>query len=381
MTPRFMGAVCVIVVCVILSLGLWPFHRPRNDVAWMNQAAGLAFGRYGTVLSSGPLRAARFWTEPGGSIEVWVQPDCWNSATILALYRPEQKLLVALRQSLADLEVVAETRDDSGEGTTRHFYVDNALATALRQKKPVFISVTAGPQGTMVYLDGALTKVVRNFRSPYDAFGSRLILGDSPRQPDSFRGQIRGLAIYQTELNGGQILHHYRNWVQKGRPDLDPDQHNVALYLFNEQTGDVVHNQVGETGDLCIPDSYLVLDKIFLEPFWKEFNFSESYWSGNLKNIIGFVPLGFCFYAYFAVAGPRRQAIPLTFVWGALLSLTIEVLQAVLPTRDSGTTDLITNIIGTWMGMLAYKHIYLLLVNQFRRLGWFAPKSSHGTVV
>jgi hypothetical protein len=381
MNQTFRGAACVIVLCIILSLGLWPFHGPRNDITWMNQADGLAFGKYGTVLSSGPLKAVSSWTDPGASIEIWLQPDRWNSATILALYRPEQKLLVALRQSLTDLELVAEKGDDSDGTTRRHFYVDDAFARALQQKKPLFITVTVGLRGAMVYLNGALARAALHFWIPQDAFSSRLILGDSPRQPDSFRGEIRGLAIYDAELNGDQILHHYQDWVHNGRPDLDQDRHQLALYLFNEKTGSTVHNQASEDGDLHIPESYMVVDKICLEPFWKEFDFSEGYWSGNLKNVIGFVPLGFCFYAYFAVARPPRRALLLTLIWGALVSLTIEVLQASLPTRDSGTTDLITNTIGTWAGVLCYKHIYVVLVGRFPRLGWFAPNSNHGTLV
>ena len=379
MNQKFMAAVCLVVVSITLSLGLWPFHSPKNDVTWMPQG-GLKFGRYGTVIGSGPLKAPRSSSASCGSIELWTQPDHWTSATILAFYRPEERLLVTLRQSLTDLELVAETGDEEDGMKKARLIVDDALAPALRQNQPVFITVTVGPERTMIYVDGALVKAVSRSLIPQDAFLGRLIVGDSPRQPDSFSGQVLGLAIYDTELNRETILQHYRGWIWHGWPDVEQTQLNIALYTFNEKTGAVVHNNARAEGDLRIPEHYAVVDKIWLEPFWREFNFSRSYWSGNLKNIIGFMPLGFCFYAYFAVAGQCSRAVLLTLIGGALVSLAIEVLQGPLPTRDSGTTDIITNTIGTWLGVLCYRRIYLDMARLLPWFGWFAPKSDHGTL-
>ena len=91
-----------------------------------------------------------------------------------------------------------------------------------------------------------------------------------------------------------------------------------------------------------------------MEPFWKEFSLSRSYGSAAVKNIVGFFPLGFCFYPCLLLYRFRRPVL-FTVILGALTSLTIEVLQAYLPTRDSGMTDIFTNTLGAWIGVIAFR--------------------------
>jgi glycopeptide antibiotics resistance protein len=66
------------------------------------------------------------------------------------------------------------------------------------------------------------------------------------------------------------------------------------------------------------------------------------------------VPLGFCFTALFAWINGRQRSWRYTVVLGFLVSLTIELIQAHMPTRFSGTTDLITNTAGTALGAWGY---------------------------
>ena len=366
--PALLGVVCLAVVCVILSLGLWPFHASRNDVAWLRNTNGVKLGRTGNLSSSGLVDLS----DSGRmTMEMWVQPDHWqNSATILSLYRPDRRILFSYRQSLTDLEVAVLRWESPRSFVEReHFYVDG-FVQALHQHKPVFITVTSDPEAIAVYLDGRLAQEVAQFPFPGEVLDSRLIVGDAPRQTDSFRGYIRGLATYATVLNSEQISRHFQSWTRQGAPVIEPEDSNSSLYLFDERTGNIVHNRAAKTGDLIIPAVYTNVDKITLEPFWSEFEWSRSYWSGNVKNVIGFVPFGMCFYPFFLSLGVKRRAALITVLAGALVSLLIEFFQAFLPTRDSGTTDIITNTFGAYIGIMLYRATLSLIRKRFPDENW-----------
>jgi hypothetical protein len=359
----FLDVTCIAVLCVILTLGFWPFHSPRNDVTWLENRNGLRFGRYGTMMSSGAFQMTSAENGQSGSVEVWLQPQrIWVSQTILAFYTPGTPREFSLRQSLADMELNAAVRDAPSSANTARLYVANVF----RRPGRVFVTITSGIRGTAVYINGALARTAQ-FRLFTKEFTGRLVLGDSPRQPDSWSGQFLGLAIYRRELTAAQILRHYQTWTQGERPEIPEDEHNIALYLFNEGAGNVVHNRARSGVDLYIPEKYVVFDKIFLEPFWKEFSMSRSYWGAVLKNIVGFIPFGFCFCACLSAHRVRRAALA-TVILGTLVSVTIEILQAYLPTRDSGMTDIFTNTFGTYLGVIACRAVSPVLAVRFPRL-------------
>ena len=80
-----------------------------------------------------------------------------------------------------------------------------------------------------------------------------------------------------------------------------------------------------------------------------------SYWKDIAVNIFGFIPLGFLFLAYFAIVKQNPRPTMMVVTLGFAISLTIEVAQRFLPTRDSSMMDLMTNTLGTFLGVLLFR--------------------------
>jgi hypothetical protein len=288
------------------------------------------------------------------SLEIWLQPlRVHSSGTILAFYQAERGATTfSLRQSLADLTLQRANKQDSGSAKRGKVYIDDVLSN----QKPVLVTISAGRSGTTVYADGINARKVPNLKLSIQELTGRLIVGNSPVTTDDWSGQLKGLAIYDRELTANEVSEHFRFWTNSAQLDLAKGTGAVALYLFNEGGGSFVHNQIDSATDLLIPERFFVLRAQFLERPWDEFRPDWNYCKDVVINVGGFVPFGFLFYPYFLLLQRSEHPAAVTIVLGFAVSLTIEVLQAFLPTRDSGMTDLITNTLGTAMGVMVFRH-------------------------
>lgn len=345
---RIPRLVCALVLCGILVAGLTPFRRPRNAVTWLGNENGLRFARYGTVWSSGEFHTAGAQNGVSCSIEVWLQPGLADaSSTILDFYTPESPLQFSVHQYRTVLILIRENQTDARRKQVI------GIADVLRPVKPAFITITSGPQKTSIYIDGSLVKPFPLFRMGNDCRG-QLVVGTSPVENDSWTGDLRGLAIYERELTSAEVLRHYVTWTTQGRPSVSGDEKAAGVYTFDEGAGTVVHDADHRGINLSIPVRFSLLHQTFLKPFWKEYTPSRSYWVDIAVNVAGFIPLGFMFFAYWSSVRPIKHPALAAVALGLAVSLTIEVLQSYLPTRTSGTTDLTTNTLGTFLGVKLY---------------------------
>lgn len=370
---KILAIICLGILSVMIVAAFWPFKfHPSNHVTWLSDENGLRFNGGGIVLSSRDFELADSQSTAGLSLEFWLEPSQEKYSTALLSFssrdNPEQ---FRLRQSHDFLLVVQELFATSRHTAARWLWVPHAFQAHKRR----FITISSGQQGTTVYLDGILAESLSTFRIRAKDFSGQFIVGTSPVVYDTWRGKLFGVAVFGRELTATQVAEHYQAWLNR-RTELVQSDHPAALYTFEERSGSVVHNQVISGPDLAIPASFRVPYKPFLKSPWREFYPNQAYVRDVLINIAGFVPLGFFFCLLFSSSEASRKSVIATIILGAVFSLTIEVLQGFIPTRDSGTTDIITNTLGTALGaMLCRSGALEVLLGRLE--SGLSPKASH----
>lgn len=340
------------VLVSILVAGLWPFHAPANHVQWLADGQ-LLFGLHATVMSRGTFDTLGLRGEPC-TIELWLTPSVtWDRRTILAFYAPNHTIPFSLHQFNRDLLVESQPSNAKPNGAGPRLYVKQVFHT----DKAVFITITADGHSTSVYLNGMLARNSEELGLSGSDLVGELVIANSPVDSDSWSGSLRGFGIYRRFFTEAEALAYYQSWTRDGHPPLDASP--SALYIFDQTDGRVVRNRAGHGPDLVIPGKYTILHQAFLQRPWDEYKPGWNYWKNVLFNIGGFVPLGCLLCAYFVLVRGSRQPALLAVIAGATLSITIEVLQGYLPTRDSGMTDILTNTLGAAVGAWLYGAIRL----------------------
>jgi hypothetical protein len=351
---KLLGVICACVLLGILVAGLWPFHTPRNAVSWLGAGNGLLFGKHGSIVSASPFKAGAAQGDNSCSLQVWLKPsriDSGAGGMIAAFYSPETQVTpFALRQWRRGLVLVHEGQGISGKRA--EIYLGDVLSV----QKPVVVTITSGEGGTATYADGRLVKKLANLAISNQELTGQFVIGNSPTTAYSWSGQLKGLAIYDRELSAAEVSQSSADWTEGSHLDSAKREGAVARYLFAEGNGNVVRNEVDSSTNLLIPERFFVLHPEFLERPWDEYRPGWRYWKNIAINVVGFIPLGFFFYPYLSQVRQAKHPASLTIALGLAVSLTIEVLQAFLPTRDSGMTDLITNTLGTAVGVMAFRH-------------------------
>lgn len=361
---KTVAIICFGILSVMTVAAFWPFSFDlTNRVTWLSDENGLNFSRGGIVLSTKGFEFADSKSMASVSLELWLEGSQENySNALLAFSTPANPDQFRLRQSHDFLLILQQPRARSRHMGMTWLWVPHVF----QSHKPRFIAISSGASGTTVYLDGVPAMNSSTFKIDPKGFSGQLIVGTSPTVYDTWRGKLLGLALFGRELKPSQVSDHYQAWLS-GRPKAAGSEQAAALYTFEERAGNVVHNQGISGPDLAIPATFNIPYKPFLKSPWREFYPNEAYLRDTLINIAGFVPFGFFFGMLFSSGQASGKIAVATIVLGTVFSLTIEVLQWFIPMRDSGTTDVFTNTLGTALGVMLYRSGTLEVL--LRRLG------------
>jgi VanZ family protein len=345
---------CALVLAAILTAGLWPFRRYKNQVSWAHDRNGIRFGGRAIVYTPGlPPRSGPAETD-SCAVEIWLQPEAAPEMGVLAGFASAGYSFSLFQERFA-LGLHLHNHALGGPHYSRR------VKDVFRPGETVLIAISSNGKTTNVFVDGVLTQsidfplVARNLHGEF--------------QSRDWEGQLFGLAIYGRELSPLDVSRHREAWTSDGRAEPLPGADALAVYLFDERGGRIVHDKTSLGADLYIPERYTDPHRVLLKAEPPHL----SGWRDILMNIAGFVPLGFLFYAYFSSGRSLPFPALVTVLTGFSISLGIEVSQSFLPDRNSDLLDIVTNTLGTVAGVLLCRipRIYSGLA----RLGLLGPSA------
>jgi VanZ family protein len=344
---------CIGMAAAVLIATLWPFNpSPKNRVYWLQNQNGLRFAGKGIIRSSTPFQHDTSKLQSSATLEVVVLPAATDEVhTFLSFYSGKNKPQIELRQYLDGVLLFVAVRDAGGRLRRVELDADRVLRT----DQPSVLVFTSGPHGTTVYVNGKIVEHASWYQLPLEDFRGELILGTSPVDHDPWSGKFLGAGFFSKELSPADVQQSFEFWQLTGRIQNGPGFGTIATYSFSERTGASAQEDAGTAPSLNIPVAYSIPYKPALKPFWREYSPDSEYVNDLIRNVAGFMPLGFLLGAYFSKKTGWPRALLFVLLCGGALSFTIEVLQAFIPERNSGTTDIITNTSGAILGAIAWK--------------------------
>ncbi len=344
---------------IILAAGLKPRgFRLENRVSWIKDQPGIRFSRFGIAYTnpSDGLMAPRESDPDGFSVEIALRPASYRNhrfESILTLHNGEDSDQLIMGQWRSWL-IVMNGDDYAYRQKTNRISVDAASSAPAAR----FVTIASGQEGTEIFLDGSLAGTKKDLKLKIPNGGkTRLLVGNSVYGKNSWRGDVYGLALYRHRLTSRQAALHFNRWSKDQTFSFAKDDNPFALYLFDEMGGTRALDHSGGNRNLEIPSKMQVLKKKILARPWHNFNFNRDFIIDTIINLIGFIPFAFILSATLIRVGGafEKHAVLMTVAFCFFVSLSLEILQAWMPSRSSSMQDLVLNTLGGWMGALTHR--------------------------
>jgi hypothetical protein len=356
------GVICALITVILLIAGLWPFDfHPGNKVRFLNNEKGIRFFGVGSVLSAKPFSFSdTIFRNNSVTMELLVRPDrefTDGAPSLLTLFdqHARERLVIAQWNSVLILKIPAQP---AGPAKNMH---EIGIERVFSPGQSRLVTVTSSNRGTTIYLDGYPIRNFPNFsllRAVASASGY-LVLGNVHSGRNYWRGDVLGLAIYDRDLDDRQVDFRAHAWKENGGIAGEEGLTPIGLYLFQKKNGLQIANSSGNLPDLVVPSVFAPLRRTVLQLPWKRQWRLLPDAKDVVINILGFVPFGFSLAAWLRNYRSDRELFVVsgTLAAAAAISLAIELTQVYLPMRDSSLTDVISNVLGSFIGFMVLRKI------------------------
>ena len=365
---KWLVVLSVVVLIGIMIFGLNPGgYKFSNEVDWIKDQPGVHFGRYGIAYTDSFFKSiGDDPSKPNGfSIELALKPASFQEKGtnfILALHNGKDRNQLLMWQYHSWIILMNGDDYDHKRRTKR-------IAVNIASQNPTtrFLTVTTGEEGTKVYLDGRLARRKKDLTLKIPNSGkTRLLIGNSIYGKQSWQGDVYGLAFYGYPLIAQNINLHFERWRKNRDFSFAKNDKPVALYYFDEKTGDRVIDHAEGKHPLEIPARMRIFKRRILSPEWSEFKLNKSMNEDNIMNLLGFIPLGFILAATMLKLGGFFEkhyflaAVSFCFI----VSMIIEFVQAWIPSRISSMLDLILNTLGALIGVIILRSLLVMMADK-----------------
>jgi hypothetical protein len=348
--------IALLVVAMMLGL-VSPGRLPWNNaLRWRDPGPGVEFPDIGQALSERPILSRTGEL----TVELWLVPGFTSkpgNQEIVSFYDNQRVRPLLLGQFSSGF--ILRGREDNPEGEpTKDRYLELADSGLPEPNALHHLAVTVGQAGARLHVNGHATSLTlpETVALPGVPFGGHLMLGNSSTGWRVWLGGVYGLAVYERVLDRAELLSHAADPALMPKRSLRTDPSVLALYRFEEGAGRRALSTVMKGPDLIFPDRMTRPTRPdFLSNNTADLRDREWLPSDILRNIVGFMPLGFL------VAWRRgSRGVAVALAVGICFSLGVELTQSLLPGRDSSAVDLVSNSLGGLAGGLLAHALSLL---------------------
>ena len=228
-----------VLLAAMFFAGLYPFNFfPSNRVRWIQNEPGLYFDGAGIAYTD---RAESISLKKALTVELLLKERYgsknWGPKEIFSFYDGAVSPSLLVGQWAGRIFIYSRFEKNEGHEWYRLFRTKQRFPRG----KAHLVTVTFDESEKAIYIDGKLSnrKNMELIDNTHLSFTGGFLLGNSLRGKNGWRGEIKGLAVYNRILLPDEILKHSRKVFQKGVGRLAETSGCLVLYPFDEGSGNI----------------------------------------------------------------------------------------------------------------------------------------------